>query len=64
MNAQAPNVMDCAELRDLLLYLGAGNVTDKDLPHRTKVTELVRQRFHVEYQKMVADMKVCVNTFT
>jgi hypothetical protein len=56
--------MDYAELRDLLLYLGAGNIADKDLPHRTKVTDLVRQRFHVEYKKMVADLKVRRNMFT
>lgn len=55
---QAPNVADSPELRDLLLYIGAELLADADLPHRTKLTELIRKRFKMEYQKIIEELKV------
>ncbi|KAI0048598.1 hypothetical protein FA95DRAFT_1467595, partial [Auriscalpium vulgare] len=40
-----------------LLYLGAETITDYDIPHRTKVTELIFERFREEYKKMVLEMQ-------
>lgn len=54
---QSINVIDCAELRDLLLYLGT-ELEEKDLPHRTKLTELIRQRFRVEYENLIKELGV------
>ncbi|KAF8959751.1 hypothetical protein BDZ97DRAFT_1639546, partial [Flammula alnicola] len=36
-----------------LLYLGDGNIADKDLPHRTKMTEMILDAF----KKLVAANK-------
>lgn len=49
--------MDCPELRDLLLYLGT-QLGDEDIPHRTKLSELITQRFKVEYANMVQEISV------
>ncbi|KAJ7703836.1 hypothetical protein B0H14DRAFT_3903685 [Mycena olivaceomarginata] len=49
---QSLDVVDCPELRDLLLFIGA-QLEDDDIPHRTKMAELITERFKVEYQKMI-----------
>ncbi|KAI0309877.1 hypothetical protein OF83DRAFT_1071366 [Amylostereum chailletii] len=35
------------------------DITDSDIPHRTKVTDLIYERFCIEYRKMVAEMQNC-----
>ncbi|KAI0060762.1 hypothetical protein BV25DRAFT_1776931, partial [Artomyces pyxidatus] len=40
-----------------LLYLGAAEITEHDIPHRTKVTELIFEHFCKQYQKMVSEMQ-------
>lgn len=35
------NVMQCPEFRDLLLYISQGYLEDEEIPHQTKVTELI-----------------------
>ncbi|KAJ7468179.1 hypothetical protein FB451DRAFT_389795 [Mycena latifolia] len=52
---QSLDVVDCPELRDLLLFIGA-ELEDRDIPHRTKLSELVSQRFKYEWTRMVEDM--------
>jgi len=56
---QSLAIVDCPELRDLLLYIGT-NLQDKDIPHRTKVCDLILQRFNVEYNKNIERIKVCL----
>lgn len=55
---QAVNLMDCPEFRDLLLYVSQGLLDDCDIPHRTKITEVIGQRFKEEYVKMVERLQV------
>lgn len=50
--------MDCPEFRDLLLYVSQGLLDDCDIPHRTKITEVIGQRFKEEYVKMVERLQV------
>ncbi|KAJ8581992.1 hypothetical protein M405DRAFT_696549, partial [Rhizopogon salebrosus TDB-379] len=40
-----------------LLYLGEGKIHDKNLPHRTKLTEMILEEFRREYCKMKNDLK-------
>jgi hypothetical protein len=49
--------VDCRELRDLLLYIGT-ELQDSDIPHRTKLSELITSRFKVEYSRMVEEINV------
>ncbi|RDB20127.1 putative AC transposase [Hypsizygus marmoreus] len=53
---QSINVVDCEELRDLLLYLGT-QLEERDIPHRTKLSQLILQRFREEYDKLIAELK-------
>ena len=50
-------MVDCHELRDLLLFLSA-DLDDSDIPHRTKLGELIAESFKKEYLKMVAEISV------
>ena len=56
---QPINVIGFPELRDLLLFLGT-NLEERDLPHRTKLTLLILERFHLEYEKLVNEIKVSI----
>jgi hypothetical protein len=56
---QAINVVDCKEFRDFALY-GRDDVRDSDLPHRTKLTELVFKTYETEHLKLKSDLDVCV----
>ncbi|KAJ7496486.1 hypothetical protein FB451DRAFT_1005443, partial [Mycena latifolia] len=38
-----------------LLFIGA-ELEDRDIPHRTKLSELVSQRFKYEWTRMVEEM--------
>ncbi|KAH7918270.1 hypothetical protein BV22DRAFT_990206, partial [Leucogyrophana mollusca] len=40
-----------------LLYLGNGKIDDKDLPHRTKLTQMILDEYRKEYQKMKLELK-------
>ncbi|KAL1672873.1 hypothetical protein EV122DRAFT_199086, partial [Schizophyllum commune] len=39
-----------------LLYAAQGNCLDQDLPHRTKLAELVLQRFKMKYEEIRLDI--------
>jgi hypothetical protein len=43
-------LLDCSELLDLLLFIGA-KLKDEAIPHRTKTSQLIATRFQVEYDK-------------
>jgi hypothetical protein len=49
---QSLDVVDCPELRNLLLFIGA-ELQDEDIPHRTKMSELISKRFQVELIKEI-----------
>lgn len=51
------NAIECPELRALLLYLGS-DLTDTQIPHRTKLTNLIVRRYVEEHEKLLADVKV------
>ncbi|KAJ6576096.1 hypothetical protein DFH09DRAFT_914994, partial [Mycena vulgaris] len=40
----------------LLLFVGA-QLQDGDIPHRTKLAQLVANRFHVEYTAMIREIQ-------
>ncbi|GLB45978.1 putative hAT family C-terminal dimerisation region [Lyophyllum shimeji] len=48
--------IDSPELRDLLLYVGT-QLDEDDLPHRTKLTQLIYERFQVEFKKLIEELK-------
>ncbi|GLB45625.1 hypothetical protein LshimejAT787_2500170 [Lyophyllum shimeji] len=50
------NVIDSPELRDLLLYVGT-QLDEDDLPHRTKLTQLIYERFQLELKKLIEELK-------
>ncbi|KIK73670.1 hypothetical protein PAXRUDRAFT_20608 [Paxillus rubicundulus Ve08.2h10] len=50
------NAVDCPELRDLLLFIG-GDLADADIPHHTKLGELITERYKVEYAKMLTEIQ-------
>lgn len=49
--------MDSPELRDLLLFIGR-DLEDGDIPHRTKISEMITQSYITEYQKLVEELQV------
>ncbi|KAF5375571.1 hypothetical protein D9615_009215 [Tricholomella constricta] len=53
---QSINVIESPELRELLLFLGT-QLTDRDIPHRTKLTEIIIDCFKTEYKAMVSDIQ-------
>lgn len=59
---QSLDVVDCPELRDLLLFIGT-ELDDKDIPHRTKLSEIITTQFKAEYAKMVLEIQVCYLAF-
>ncbi|KIK79105.1 hypothetical protein PAXRUDRAFT_162177 [Paxillus rubicundulus Ve08.2h10] len=50
------DVVDCPELQDLLLFIG-GDLTNADILHRTKLRELITERYKVEYAKMLTEIQ-------
>ena len=46
------------ELRDLLEYVGEGNITASDIPSRQRVSAMIVERYLVEYEKMLNEIKV------
>jgi hypothetical protein len=58
---KAFNVVECPEFRKFLLYIGDGKIVDKDIPHRTKVTNMIHEEYKNEYQMLKGDLTVrCV----
>lgn len=52
-------VMDVPEFRHLLLALGAGNILDRDLPHRSGLAKLIAMRHKLEEGVLKEDLQVC-----
>jgi hypothetical protein len=56
-HSQSLDVVDCPELWDLLLFIGA-QLDNGDIPHRTKLSQLISTRSHTEYTAMVRKIQV------
>ncbi|KAI0058625.1 hypothetical protein BV25DRAFT_1146104 [Artomyces pyxidatus] len=54
---QSISVIDSPELRDLLLFVGI-ELVDGEIPHRTKLTQMIFERCHREYASVVAEIRV------
>ncbi|KAL1742141.1 hypothetical protein HDZ31DRAFT_3685, partial [Schizophyllum fasciatum] len=39
-----------------LLYTGQGTLSERDIPHRTKLAELILKQFSVKYEEIRADI--------
>jgi hypothetical protein len=57
LSVQAINVVESAEFREFTLY-GRENVTERDLPHRTKLIELIFTAYEEEHRKLLNGFKV------
>jgi hypothetical protein len=55
---QAINVVENKEFREFALY-GHKDISDADLPHRTKLVELIVKEYEKEHMKLVNDFKAC-----
>lgn len=53
------NVADCPEFRELLLSVG-GDITATEIPHRSKLRELVIQGWRDYFQELRSDLAVCL----
>lgn len=60
---QSIDVVDSRELRDLLLFIGA-ELQDRDIPHRTKLSEMITSRFKIEHSKMVEEISVSLQSIS
>ncbi|KIJ12690.1 hypothetical protein PAXINDRAFT_56352, partial [Paxillus involutus ATCC 200175] len=40
-----------------LTYLGSNNISDKDISHRTKLTQKILQEYKVEHEKIKANLQ-------
>lgn len=54
---QSLRVMDVPEFRHLLLALGAGNILDRDLPHRSGLAKLIAMRHKLEEGVLKEDLQ-------
>lgn len=61
LNYKSLNEIDSDEFRELLLY-GNPFISNGNLPHRTKLAELIHAEYHVVYQKMIEGLKVSLAT--
>ncbi|KAF8883759.1 hypothetical protein CPB84DRAFT_1850866 [Gymnopilus junonius] len=48
---QSIHILECPEFHDLMLYLGAGKIDDKDLPHCHKMMDMI-----IDAYKSLKDM--------
>lgn len=51
-------MVDVPEFRRFLLAVGAGNLVDDDLPHRTVLTKLIAMRHKAEEGILKRDLQV------
>lgn len=40
-----------------MMKYGREGITERDLPHRTKITQLIIEKYKVEYKRCIEDMK-------
>ncbi|KAF5372361.1 hypothetical protein D9615_009320 [Tricholomella constricta] len=54
---QSLNVVECPELRELLNYLGNDKINDDDIPHRTKITQMIYDEHQKMRQQIMAELR-------
>jgi hypothetical protein len=54
---QSINVADNKEFREFVLF-GRDDITDVDLPHRTKLTELINKEYETQHAVLVKELAV------
>jgi hypothetical protein len=62
LDYQSIDVVDSPELRELLLYVSP-HFDKVDIPHRTKLSELITADFKREYLAMLKDIEVRLHDF-
>lgn len=62
LDHQSIDVIDSPELRELLLYISP-HLDKVDIPHRTKLSELITMGFKREYFAMLKDIEVRLHNF-
>ena len=55
---QSLNVLEDPYLRRVLLYAAQGSLSDRDIPHRTKLAELMLKRFKTKHEEIRLDIAV------
>ena len=50
--------MDCQEFRDFVLF-GRTDVSEKDLPHRTALTDMLFRQYGEAHEALKEELKVC-----
>jgi hypothetical protein len=58
---QSLDVVDSPELRDLLIFIST--LDDGDIPHRSKLSELITKAFKKEYMEMTTEIEVTASPF-
>lgn len=56
------NVVECPELRELLVYIGNDTIDDDDILHRTKITQMLFEEHQAMRQQIMAELRVCYVT--
>lgn len=54
------NVIECPEFRALLVFLGQGTISDKDIPGRTALTAAIFKRHRLEEEALKQELLVCL----
>ena len=52
-------MIDNSHFRELLRYIGQGNITDNDIPGRTYLAEGIIKAWKAEREEFYQEMKVC-----
>ncbi|THH14133.1 hypothetical protein EUX98_g9644 [Antrodiella citrinella] len=53
---QSMNVVECAEFRELIAYC-SDYIDDIDIPHRTFLTSLIKERYMIDYSEALEHLK-------
>ncbi|KAJ3535357.1 hypothetical protein NM688_g6991 [Phlebia brevispora] len=53
---QSFNCVECPEFREMILYLSS-DLGDEDLPHRTRLTELIMERFNTKKADLMKELQ-------
>lgn len=56
-SCQAFNLVECREFRDMLLFL-CEHIDDRDIPRRTRLVELITQRFTTDFAALMKELQV------
>ena len=57
--SQSMNLVECPEFRAWVLY-GCRNISDKDLPHQTALTNLIYEAYLKDHEQMRKDLQVAL----